>query len=117
MAQASTLTVIPKLVDLVNDPGKAANLPTEAIPALRGELAKLDTLLLARLFSSGNGQAQAQGDPDRLLDTEEAAAKLGMSKDYLYRNSDKLPFVVRIGRQVRYSEAGIERYIRQRMGR
>ena len=117
MAHPSTLTVIPKLADLLNDLARASDIPREAVPALRGELARLDTLLLARLLSGDNGQPATGPDGDRLLSAKEGAAKLGTSKDYLYRHATKLPFTVRVGRQLRFSEAGIERYIRQRMGR
>lgn len=108
---------VPKLAELLADPGKAANLPPGTIPALRGELARLDTLLLARLLSGGDNKAQTGPDGDRLLSAKEAAGKLGASRDYLYRHSSKLPFTVRMGRKVLFSEAGIEGYIRQRMGR
>ena len=113
----STLTAIPKLADLVADPCKAATLPQEAIPALLGELEQLKAALWARLVvPQGIGQGQAQGDGDHLLDAKQAAAKLHTSADYLYRHSSKLPFTVRMGRQLRFSEAGIARYVRQRMG-
>lgn len=112
-----TPTAIPKLDDLITDPRKLAGLPSEAISALRGELARLDTLLLARLLSKGNIQAETGPEGDRLLNAKEASAKLALSEDHLYRHSTQLPFTVRIGRKLRFSEAGIERYIRQRMGR
>lgn len=109
---------IPKLADLVGDPGKVDNLPAEAIPGLLGDLERLRATLWARLtVPQGNGQGQAQGNRDRLLDAREAAAMLHTSTDYLYRNAAKLPFTVRLGRQLRFSETGIARYVRQRMGR
>ena len=83
---------------------------------MRGELARLDTMLLGRLLQPSNGSGGPEAG-DRLLSTQEAAAKLGTSTDYLYRHSSKLPFTVRLGRKVLFSEAGIERYIRARMGR
>ena len=83
---------------------------------MRGELVRLDSLLLARLLQHSNGSGGPEAG-DRLLSTQEAAAKLGTSTDYLYRHSSKLPFTVRLGRKVLFSEAGIERYIRARMGR
>jgi predicted DNA-binding transcriptional regulator AlpA len=53
---------------------------------------------------------------DRLLTVAEAAEKLCMTEDYLYRTAKKLPFTVRTGRkQLRFSLAGIERYIKQRL--
>jgi predicted DNA-binding transcriptional regulator AlpA len=112
-----TPTAIPKLDDLITDPRKLAGVPSEAIPALRGELARLDTFLLARLLSGGNIQAETGPEGDRLLNAREASTKLGLSEDHLYRHSTQFPFTVRLGRKLRFSEAGIERYIRQRMCR
>lgn len=118
MTQPSTLTLIPKLIDLVSDPSKVSLLPAEAIASLRGELARLDTMLLTRLLSRGNSQGVTEPDGDRLLSAKEAAAKLGTTMDWLYRHADGLPFTVRVGKkQVRFSAVGIERYIRQRAGR
>ena len=57
------------------------------------------------------------GNGDRLLTVEEAAPKLGTSVDHLYRHAKNYPFTVRNGRALRFSEVGIERFIRQRMGR
>jgi predicted DNA-binding transcriptional regulator AlpA len=53
---------------------------------------------------------------DRLLDVEEAAAKLGVTTDWLYRHHKDLPFTVRHGRPLRFSELGIEQYIWKRRG-
>ena len=113
-----SLVAIPKLEDLVADPGKVSDIPPEAVHEMRGELARLDSLLQERLFLANRiGDTERPGAGDRLLNVQEAAEKLSLSEDYLYRHSDKLPFTVRIGGQLRFSEAGIERYIRQRMGR
>ena len=109
--------VVPDLAAIAADPARVSGLPLEAVPALRGKLAELDTLLSGRLLQSGNSQGQTKPDGDRPLSAKQAAAKLGASIDYLYRHSSKLPFTVRMGGKVLFSEAGIERYIRQRMGR
>jgi hypothetical protein len=37
-----------------------------------------------------------------------------MSRDWLYKNGSRLPFVVRIGRKVLCSEQGLERWNRNR---
>ena len=111
------LTSIPKLDELVADSGKVSAVPPEAIAALRGELARLDTLLLARLFSGSNSQAEPGPDRDRLLTAKEAGETLGRSEDTMYRHADCFPFTVRDGRQVRFSQNGIAKYIRQRMGK
>jgi predicted DNA-binding transcriptional regulator AlpA len=53
---------------------------------------------------------------DRLLGVEEAGARLGVTADWLYRHHKHLPFTVRCGRLLRFSELGIEQYIRKRRG-
>lgn len=105
------------LANLIADPSTVNDLPSEAVPALRGELALLDTMLLARLLSAPNGQTGHPAPGDRRLSVEEAAVKLNVSKDYLYRNAPTLPFTIRIGRGVGFSEQGIEKWMRRRTAR
>jgi excisionase family DNA binding protein len=114
-----TQLAVPTLSDLVREPGKLSFVPMESIPAFRAELARLDSLLLARITFRDGSHRGADGTftEDRLLGVKEAAATFGMSRDYLYRHSSKLPFTVRVGRKVLFSKAGIERYIRQHSGR
>lgn len=94
--------------------------PGEA-PGFIGALESLKAKAWARLIGTahagvGNGQPEGPGE-DRLLTVAEAAQKLGLSRDYLYRHAQALPFTVRIPpRQLRFSLRGIERYIRQRQG-
>lgn len=110
----TTMPTVPSLAELVSQLDKVSEVPSEMIPAMLGDLEQLKAALWARLtVPSTNGAAS----DDRLLDVNEAAKKLGSSTDWLYRHAKKLPFTVRMGRPVRFSEAGIERYIRQRMGR
>ncbi len=118
-APGSGPAVTPDLRALLQDPARVAEMPPEAIPGLLCHLAALQSALTARLLaaSTGNGQPGPAAE-DRLLTVKEAAEKLGVSEDWLYRKAGKLPFTVRLGsRQVRFSERGIEKYIRQRQGR
>ena len=113
-----SLNAIPELADLIADPGKVANLPPEAVPSMLGELERLRAILWVRLTAGNHdGQGQLASNGDRLLGVEEAARKLGKSKDALYRHADDYPFTVRDGHSLRFSEQGIEKFIRQRMGR
>jgi predicted DNA-binding transcriptional regulator AlpA len=116
MASARQIVAVPTLADLLSDPARISALPREAIADLRGQITKLDTLLLSKLVATGDAEVDAQGD--RLLTAEETAHKLGTTEDWLYRYANTLPFAVRLGKKhLRFSEAGIERYIRQRTGR
>jgi predicted DNA-binding transcriptional regulator AlpA len=57
---------------------------------------------------------ETRSDADRLLTVDEAAAILAKTPDWLYRHADRLPFTVREGRLLRFSQSGIQRYIRAR---
>jgi predicted DNA-binding transcriptional regulator AlpA len=110
---------VPTLSDLISHPEQARNLPPQVAADLLAQVASLQPLLLARLFV-GFGQDRREDDSggDRLLMVGEAAAMLGMTRDYLYRHADQLPFTIRpSAKQLRFSKAGIQRYIRQRQGR
>lgn len=95
-------------------------IPPEQIPAMLAQLAAMQSTLAARLLGAPpttNGQSHPPAESDRLLDIQEAATMLSVSPDWLYRRTKKLPFVVRLGRQIRFSARGIEKHIRQRAGR
>src|SRR5580704_1580748 len=109
MTTATKRAPVRTLVDILADPEKAAGLPKTAIPQLRGELARLDTLLLSRLLEDINEKGDEDGD--QLLSVPEAAARLGLSPDYLYHHAKRLPFTRRIGRKLLFSAQGIQRYI------
>src|SRR2546430_16938393 len=76
------------------------------IPALLAQLAAASQQLAARLLSNGTQSATSEARGDRLLNAKEAARRCGLSPDWLYRHADTLPFVVRVGRSLRFSEAG-----------
>ena len=86
----------------------ARTISPEELPRLLGDLAEVTAIALARLIAPPAAQI-----PDRLLGVEEAAKRLGISKDYLYRNRNRLPFTRRLGRSLRFSEQGIDRYLRR----
>lgn len=112
-----SLVPIPTLDQLAAEPARAAQLPPEVARDLLPRVIGLQTALLARALevpASGNGRAEAPRE-DRLLTVGEAARKLRISKDQIYRKP--FPFTVRLGRQLRFSERGIEGYIRARQGR
>lgn len=89
-------------------------LPIERIPAAIAYLA-------ARLAEAQQRQPTPNEptptEEDTLIPIDEAAARLGVSKDWMYRRADGLPFTVRLGRNLRFSSKGIQTYVRQRRGR
>lgn len=91
----------------------ARTAPLDGLPDLIAQVEGVKARLYARLSTPVQHGPGAIGD--RLLDVKEAAEKLRRSADWLYRHASELPFVVRDGRLLRFSEQGIEAYIRKRM--
>jgi excisionase family DNA binding protein len=84
----------------------AKNLPAEDLPRLLGDLREIEATANARLASPPVAQ------PDENLEIPEAAHRLGVSPDYLYRNHARLPFTRRMGRKLLFSASGIDAYLR-----
>jgi predicted DNA-binding transcriptional regulator AlpA len=91
-----------------------ADTAPEDLPALVGKLAEAQAVAMARLTAPP--PASTADAPEANLDAEEAARRLGMSTDWLYRQKS-LPFRVHIGRRVLYSASGLERWNRARAGK
>jgi excisionase family DNA binding protein len=87
--------------------------PIEQVPALIAGLAAAQGQLAARLLAR-NDAARVADPSDRLLTVEQAAGRIGMSSDWLYRNARRLPFTRRAGRSLRFSEKGVDRWIATR---
>jgi excisionase family DNA binding protein len=105
-----------ELATLAADPSRVASVPADAIPGLIGEAEALRATLWARLQSLvgpvATAPAQANGKgPDRLLTVLEAADRLGVSKRWMYRKADELPFTRRLsGGTLRFSASGLDRW-------
>lgn len=95
-------------------------LERQATDAARYEAtARVDVLLRAviedlRDVDEANGTAPDGTEPDRLIPIDEAAQLLGMKTRWLYDHHDSLPFTHRIGRQLRFSLRGLQRYLTRR---
>jgi excisionase family DNA binding protein len=87
----------------------ARSLPREELPRLLGDLAEISATASARLSS-----AVVESRPDELLDVEETARRMGVSKDYLYRHQRKFPFARRIGRKLLFSSSGLDKFLARR---
>jgi predicted DNA-binding transcriptional regulator AlpA len=99
-------------------PAVIAAAPTEALPALLTEvgaalaqLAAAVVAIKARILTAGDSTASERA-PEGLLDVREAAARLHMSEDWLYRHARQLPFTRRVGRRaVRFDPEGLARWV------
>jgi hypothetical protein len=86
----------------------AKSLPREELPRLLGDLAEVSATANARL-----AHPVVEARPDELLNVEETARRMGVSKDFLYRNSRRYPFTRRQGRKLLFSSTGIDMYLRR----
>jgi len=105
------------LDELERDPVLASEVPMTDVPSVlaavarrEAQLATARVLLAARLVSRGATHERGV-ENERLLSTQETAIRCGMSVDWLYRHAGTLPFARRIGRSLRFSEAGLVRWI------
>ncbi len=85
----------------------AQTLAPSELPRLIGELAEISAVAQSRLASP------AIEHEDSLLDVEQAAVRMNVSANYLYRNSKRLPFTRRQGRKVLFSSNAINDYLRK----
>ena len=109
----------PGLDDVTRDPSCAAHLSKEALLTLLLRCSIVHGIISGQLAAIIEHSSQQQGvvAPERLLNVREAAERLAVPPDWLYRNAKKLPFTVRLGPGLlRFSSNGIDRYIRQRQG-
>ena len=112
------LFVVPRLEELVADPGQIGVLDMNTARALKTQA--IAALNLLHGYDLERSQVVVDSHRlqrrDRLLNVAEAAVKFGVKPDWLYRHHKNLPFTVRHGRLLRFSELGIEDYIRKRLG-
>jgi len=87
---------------------QARVLPANQLPALIGELAEVNAVALSRLTSP-----TMESRPDELINVNEAAKRLGVSKDYLYRHHSQYKFARREGRKLLFSSAGLDAYLKK----
>jgi len=87
------------------------------IPPLLVRLAAVQSALMLSWSMASAPPRQPVNQHDQLLTAEQAAGRLNVSVDYLYRHAGKLPFTVRQGRLLRFSANGINEYIRYRVRR
>jgi hypothetical protein len=87
----------------------------ESIPALIAQLAAAQSLLAVQLVDA---RSERRADSGRLLTVEDAAEKLGVSQDWLYRRAASLGYLLPyvLAGHFRFTEDGLDRWIRSRNG-
>lgn len=88
--------------------------PAPELPQLIGDLEAARAAAWARLTAPAADKPRDEpGQEARNLDVAEAAKRLGMSRDWLYRHASELPFALRIGRRVVFDSLALERWNRR----
>jgi predicted DNA-binding transcriptional regulator AlpA len=87
---------------------EARTLSAADLPDFLGELETIRILALARIMAPA-----VESRPDELLEVPEAAHRLGVSPDFVYRNHKKYTFTRREGRKLLFSSAGLDAYLRK----
>ena len=107
----------PTLATLAADPDRIADVAPDQVPELIGACAALQAALHLRLQA---GAVQATPAPattgaDTLLTAQQAAERLGVSRRWMYRHADSLPFTRKLsGGTLRFSSKGLERWQERR---
>jgi excisionase family DNA binding protein len=86
----------------------ARELDAADLPYFLGELETVRVTAQARLASR-----PVSAPPDQLLEVPEAAHRLGVSPDYVYRHSKQFPFTRREGRKLLFSSSGLDSYLKK----
>jgi hypothetical protein len=106
-------TEVPTLDDLAGDPGRAASLPAE----IRRAVTLRCVALIGACAVPEEAPTPPACEPDRVLLIEEAAGRLGMTKDFLYRNWATLHLGYKdVDGRVKFPLSKVERYLRTRAG-
>ena len=105
------------LHQLLQDPARVHALPRDEAIALLTQLATLQVALLRIACGPVEGPRHEMErlPAEEMLEAGEAAAMLGVSVRWLYRNAKRLPFTRPIAPKiVRFSRQGIQRWLATR---
>ncbi len=111
--QPTTGMAEPGRMNLEQALAAAATIPLPELPSFLGQLREIEATALARLHAIQDSRASVE--PEQLIDVTEAAKRLSVSKDYLYRNWKKLPFAQKYEWGVRFRAKGVDQFIHNGM--
>ena len=102
--------------EIGRNPARAEHLSDLALLPLERLHAIVGGYLRARRITLDGVPEAPQPEPDRLLKVKEAAMRIGVAVDTLYRNADDYPFTRRTEhpRTLRFSERGIADWVATR---
>lgn len=99
--------------EYLEQPELVAELPRGELGALLVKVKALEGAILAQLLAP-DGSASPQAGEDRLLDIEQAAATLRVSRSWLYTRAKRLGLAIKLGDgTLRFSSAALQRFMQQ----
>jgi predicted DNA-binding transcriptional regulator AlpA len=111
------LAAVPELDRIAADPRCLVGLSRSAIAGLLLRSAVVQSALTAVLATADSREQPAaiDQDDDRMLTIDEAAVMLRRSRQWIYRNKHRLPFVKRLSsKSLLCSESGMKRWLASR---
>lgn len=114
MAEPDRDAVRAELAAIVENPDRISDLPRDRVADFLTEVAALSQRLENRFHMEDWGSESSEPSPDdKLLKVPEAAEILSVSPDWIYKRSDDLPFVRKLGANTtRVSERVLQEYLR-----
>ena len=100
-------SIIKNLTNATKSIQESKELEAKDISQLNIYTASLQSILASKLLEEN----KPLHEDDRLLDIDEAAEILGVNKYWIYHRSKSLPFIRHLGRKLRCSEKGLQKYI------
>jgi predicted DNA-binding transcriptional regulator AlpA len=79
--------------------------------SLRNELKELLREVIREELAENGSWHPTERDDDGLVNSDKAAKYLSVSKAWLYKNSNRLPFMIKIGGALRYDMRAMRRWL------
>jgi len=98
------------LADIENAPERILELTPDEAMEMASRLAALQVGLVIRAHAK-----RPDIGAERLLAIGEAARRMSVTANWLRRHASSLPFAVKMGKEWRFNESGLVKYLRQRM--
>ncbi len=108
---------LPSLDEIAVDFKMFDDLPGETQNLVYAEVATLEARLRARLLGRRQAEPPQSTFPDRAISIVEASSLLGMSKDFLFRNWQRLGAYKDDDRRVKFPLSTIRRHIERKARR
>ncbi len=102
--------LMPSLNDIASNPSKMETLSPKQAQEMLYSICGLIPILLAR---TNQISPDSQPQEEDLITVKQAAEIIKMTADWIYRNKASLPYVVKIGRNIRINRAKLNKHLKE----